>query len=365
MTAGTNDGGLSHRCGTAWPMLMLMVLLGGVGQSRAQIELPNAQKSTPVPVTFGVRSLTPDTPINPQVAFVSQGARFADVVCTTCTAQDTWSQVWTVSQVTLNRDNTHREQGWYVFNSGLKGIGISVQVDPKNKKERRGSGNHPDGNDELMVGLVRLGRETAAGLAALPPADFTRTTVFRGEDGAVKFVQEDTLRVSADLRVPTCTSNAGSLSFQLPDIDQVWFRRNVISGDYTDALGSAPQLVVANCSENTRNVRIRFIPSGNVTDSQEGTATILVGRDESGQDTGVGYLMKYDAQGFGRSTQGVVHWDRALPLIITNPQPADIGDALTQGITVTLQAFYARAKNDKGITAGQIVAKGMYQVSYD
>lgn len=331
----------------------------------AVADTPAPQKSSPVPVTFGIRALSPDTPVNPQVAFVSQIVTLPDVVCQACTEQDSWARDWTLSQVTLDRDNTRTEQGWYLFKSGLKGIGISVQVAPQARRSKTGSGMQLKEAGEVTVGLVRTGRDTGAGLADLPPAEFTRTTTFTGPDGQVKYVQEDTLRVSADLRVPTCTTSAGSLSFQLPEISQVWLRRNVVPGGYTDATASLPQTVVANCSENTRHLRIRFIPSGSVTDSPSGSSTILTARDESGQDTGTGFLMKYDASGFGRTQQGVVHWDRNLPLELANPQPADEGSELTQGIVVTLQAYYARPLNDRPITAGQVIAKGLYQVSYD
>jgi hypothetical protein len=60
-----------------------------------------------------------------------------------------------------------------------------------------------------------------------------------------------------------------------------------------------------------------------------------------------------------------VHWDRNLPLELENPQPADNGNELTQGIAVALQAFYARPMNEQAITAGKIMAKGLYQISYD
>ncbi|MGV3345638.1 fimbrial protein [Enterobacteriaceae bacterium LUAb1] len=323
------------------------------------------QKMPPVPVMFGVHTLAPDTPVNPQVAFVSQQVKLPDAVCTACTQEDHWASTWSVSQVTLDRDNTHAEQGWYVFRSGLKGIGISVQADPQARKETTGRGTQLTEEGGINVGLVRLGQDTGAGLADLPPTDYTRITTFFGPDGQVKYVQEDTIHVSADLRIPTCTSTAGSLSFQLPDISQVWLRHNVNTGNYADMQSSPLQLVVANCSENIHNVRIRFIPSGAVTDSSLGPSTILVGRDENGQDTGVGYLMKYAATGFGRSQQGVVRWEQTMPLVLTNPQPVESDNALTQGITVTLQAFYARPLNDKAIIAGKITAKGLYQVSYD
>lgn len=330
-----------------------------------QAEVPAAQKSTPVPVTFGIRALTPETPINPLVAFVSQGVSLPDVVCNACTDQDSWTREWTVSQVTLDRDNSRVEQGWYVFHSGLKGIDISVQVTPQTRKTQQGSGMQLKESGELTVGLVRTSRDTGAGLADLPPTEFIRTTIFTGVDGRVKYIQQDAIRVTADLRVPTCTTTAGSLSFHLPDISQVRLRRAVTPGEFTDESASSPQVVVANCSENTRHLRIRFIPQGTVTDSQQGLSTILTGKDESGQETGAGFLMKYDASAFGRTQQGVVHWDWNQPLELENPSPSDMGNELTQGITVALQAFYARPLNNKSITAGQITAKGLYQVSYD
>lgn len=343
---------------TVGTVLMLLPVIAGA-------DTPAPQKSSPVPVTFGIRALSPDTPVNPQVAFVSQILTLPDVVCQACTDQDSWTREWTLSQVTLDRDNTRTEQGWYLFKSGLKGIGISVQVAPQARRSKSGSGMQLKEQGEITVGLVRTGRDTGAGLADLPPAEFIRTTTFTGPDGQVKAVLQDTIRVSADLRVPTCTTSAGSLSFTLPEISQVWLRRNVVPGGYTDSVASLPQTVVANCSENTRHLRIRLIPSGSVTDSQSGSATILTARDENGQDTGTGFLMKFDASGFGRTQQGVVHWDRNQPLVLENPQPADTGGELTQGIMVSLQAFWARPMNDRAITAGQVTAKGLYQVSYD
>lgn len=331
----------------------------------AQAEVPAAQKSSPVPVTFGIRALTPDTQINPSVAFVSQGLTLPEVICNACTDQDSWTREWTVSKMTLDRDNSRAEQGWYVFHSGLKGIDVSVQVAPQTRKTQHGNGMQLKEDGELTVGLVRTGRDTGAGLVDLPATEFIRTTTFAGPDGQVKYVQQDAIRVSADLRVPTCTTAAGSLSFRLPDISQVRLRRNVVPGGFTDESASLPQVVVANCSENTRHLRIRFIPQAAVTDSPQGQSTILVGKDENGQDTGTGFLMKYDASAFGRTQQGVVQWDRNQSLVLENPAPSDTGNALTQGITVALQAFYARPMNDKAITAGQITAKGLYQVSYD
>lgn len=321
--------------------------------------------STPVAVTFGVRTLTPDTPVNPQVAFVSQQVRLPDVQCDTCTDEDAWTRAWRLSQMHPDRDNSRAEQGWYVFHSGVTGIGIGIQTAPQERQEKQGNGMRLPEEGELTVGLVRLGSDTGAGLADLPAAEFIRTTTFTAPDGQVKYRQQDTVRVSADLRVPTCTTSAVSLNFQLPEISQVWLKRNVQPGGYTDSQTSLPQLVVANCSENTRHLRIRFLPLGSVTDSLAGPATILTAQDEAGQETGTGFLLKYDANAFGRTQQGVVHWDRNVPLELENPQPADTGNALTQGITVALQAFYARPLNEQAITAGKITAKGLYQVSYD
>lgn len=345
-------------------MILTAAAITGMMGSVHAAEL-NAQKSPPVPVTFGIRALTPDTPVDPQTAFVSQPVRLPDAVCSACTDRDHWTRTWTLSQMTLDRDNTRRDQGWYLFRSGLKGIGISVKVDPKTVRPLSGEGRQLRDDDELDVGLVRTAHYTGAGLADLPAAEFIRTTTFTSPDGQVKYIQEDTLRVSADLRVPTCTSSAGNLTFTLPDISQVWLRRDVTEGGYSDTQASDVQLVVANCSANTRNLRVRFIPDGSVTDSASGPATILVGRNADGQDTGVGYLMKYDASGFGRTQQGVVQWDRNRPLVVTNPQPQDDSNVLTQGITVSLQAFYARPVNGKAIVAGKMTAKGLYQVSYD
>lgn len=323
------------------------------------------QKSSPVPVTFGIRSLTPDTPVNPQVAFVSQSVTLPDVVCNACTDQDSWSREWTVSQMTLDRDNTHADRGWYVFYSGVKGIDISVQVTSQTRKTRSGSGMKLKEDGELIVGLVRTGRDTGAGLADLPATEFIRTTTFTGKNGEIKYIQQDSIRVSADLRVPTCTTTAGSLNFQLPEISQVWLRHNVERGGYTNESASLPQVVVANCSENTRHLRIRFFPQGNTTDSQQGTSTILTGRDENGQETGIGFLMKYNASAFGHNQQGVVFWDPNHPLDLENTSASASGGELTQGITVALQVFYARPLNEKAITAGEVSAKGLYQVSYE
>jgi hypothetical protein len=349
---------------TVWLQLMLVATLSLVQGVDAQGAVE--RKSTPVPITFGVRSLAPDVPINPKVAFVSQMLTLPEVVCETCTAQDTWTRHWSASQMTLDRDNSHTEEGWYVFNSGLRGIGISVRAEPTLRQTASGEGERLKESGELTVGLVRVGRDTGAGLLDLPPAEFSRITTFRGPDGGVKFVQEDTFRVSADFRVPTCTSSTGSLDMRLPEVDRNWLTKNVLPGHYADSLGSGPQLVIANCSENTHNLRIRFIPWGSVADSVSGRSTLLVGRDENNQDTGVGFAMKFDAKGFGQSQQGVVSWDRASPLLLTNPQPNDnSGGILPESITVSLQAFYARPDNGLPINAGQITAKGAYQVSYD
>lgn len=333
--------------------------------SMAQARDGDVSRSAPVPVTFGIRALSPETPVSSRTSFVSQGVRLPPVVCSDCTTSDRWTRVWGVNAVTWDRNDSQPELGWYVFHSGLKGIGVGVQTDPKSGKEMHGDGMQADDEGELTVGLLRLALNTGAGLIDLPPAEFKRVTTFRSADGEVKYIQEDTIRVSADMRVPTCTSTTGGLSFQLPDISQVWLRRNVVPGGYTDSQASLPQLVVANCSANTQTLRIRFIPSGTVTDSQEGPDTILTGKDESGKESGTGYLMKYSAIAFGDTQTGVVHWNRNTPLVLRNPHPADTGDALTEGVSVTLQAFYARPLNSDAITAGQVTAKGLYQISYD
>lgn len=350
------------RAGCMHLMLAIMVSLSHWIDAEGAVE----RKSAPIPVTFGIRALAPDVPVNPQVAFVSQILTLPEVICDTCSAQDTWTRQWSASQMTLDRDNTRAEQGWYVFSSGLKGIGISVLAEPRLRKTMSGEGERLKESGELTVGLVRVGRDTGAGLLDLPAAEFSRVTTFRGPDGGVKYVQQDTFRVSADFRVPTCTSSTGSLNVMLPAVDRSWLRKNVAPGHYADTLGAVPQLVVANCSENTRNVRIGFIPWGGVADSVAGPATMLVGRNESNQDTGVGFTMKFEAKGFGRTQQGVVSWDRARPLVVTNPQPINTsGEMLSEGITVSLQTFYARPDNGLPLSAGQITAKGAYQVSYD
>lgn len=350
--------------------VVLMVALLPVS-SQAVEDTLTAQKTPPVPVVFGVRSLAPETPVNSQLAFVYQEVTLPEVVCAACNeAQTRWESTWRVSGAGGNKTESHPENGWYVFDSGLKGVGVSIQTSTKGKggsgRTSSGSGARLTDAGNLSVGLVRLAQDTGAGLAALPPAQFKRLTAFYDAAGQEVYVQEDTIRVSADLTVPTCTSTSDSLSFQMPEISQVWLARNVMAGHHTDTLMSPPQLVVANCSENTQTLRIRFIPNGSVSDSVDGQNTILVGRDEaSGQDTGTGYLMKYEAQAFGQRSEGVVQWDRQSPLILTNPNPAMTGDALTQGITVSLQAYWARAQNNMAVTAGNIMAKGMYQVSYD
>ncbi|MBU9839244.1 hypothetical protein J1780_04635 [Rahnella aceris] len=349
--------------------VLIAVLFPITAMSEMQDTL-TAQKTSPVSVVFGVRSLAPETPVNTQAGFVSQEVSLPAVTCGGCAGSSTrWESAWMTAGMTYLMDPSQKEKGWYVFDSGLKGIGIGVKTlsGSAGKRLASGAGNTPDLPGELTVGLVRLSRDTGAGLADLPPAQFRRLTTFYDTDGKVVYAQEDTIRVSADLTVPTCTSTAGSLSFQMPDIPQVWLRRNVQPGHYTDTLMSPSQLVVANCSENTQNLRIRFIPAGSVSDSVLGPDTILVGNDAAtGQATGTGYLMKYDAQGFGQRMQGVVQWNRQWPLILVNPAGAQAkGGELTQAVTVSLQAFYARPQNGKDVSAGQIVAKGMYQVSYD
>ncbi|MFP3488991.1 hypothetical protein R0K20_15420, partial [Staphylococcus sp. SIMBA_130] len=110
-------------------------------------------------------------------------------------------------------------------------------------------------------------QETGAGLISLTPAEFRRQTLFYDNAGQVLHIQEDSIRVNADLRVPTCTSSAGNLTFQLPDIDQSYMSRNVNPGQYTETKASQEQMIVANCSSNTQNLQVRFIPGGTVSDS--------------------------------------------------------------------------------------------------
>ncbi|ELD3253960.1 hypothetical protein QUR14_004365 [Enterobacter hormaechei] len=326
-----------------------------------------SQKTTPVSVVFGIRSLSPDTSVDTQRAFVSQNANLPDVICTSCDAKHTrWESEWLSSGVKYRTDVSRPEIGWYVFSSGLDGIGISIKTQERGQKTTNGDGNRANLPSEFSAGLVRLAQNTGAGLAELPAAEFRRLTTFYDESGQALYSQEDTVRVSADLHVPTCTSSAGGLKFILPEISQVWLKRNVAVGTYTDTVSSPPQLVVANCSSNTSSLRIRFIPSGPVFDSSEGNATILVGHStQTGRDTGVGYLMKYSADGFGTRRTGIVHWDSLSPLVITNSRPYGDGEILNQGIIITLQVFYARPKNNLEISAGQIEAKGIYQVSYE
>lgn len=323
------------------------------------------QKSPPVSVVFGIRTLTPDTPINAKIPFVSQHVVLPNVTCPSCEVQDEWTQEWTLSSANLDPDKTNLESGWYVFKSGLQGIEISVNVPFSMRNMTQGKGNILNAEKELIVGLLRTDLKTGAGLVSLPDTDFIRTTTYRNTNGVVKYIQKDTLRVTADLRVPTCTTSANSLHFQLPDISQNWLKQNIGEGEYANEFASLPQVILANCSENTRNLRIRFIPSGTVTNSSLGASTILVGRDDNGQDTGVGFLLKYESSAFGQKHQGVVHWDWAQPLEIENPSPTDSGNALIEGISIRLYAFYARPLNEHIPSAGQITAKGMYQVSYD
>lgn len=346
--------------------LVLRYCLGipGVLLMAGAAQAADIVRGAPVPVTFGVRTLSPDTPVNPQGSFVSQPVRLPAAVCAPCTDQDRWTRTWSVSHMTLDRDNSREAEGWYVFRSGLSGIGIGVQVAASASSVLTGPGPQSVDEGAVTVGLVRLAQDTGAGLAALPPAEFVRTTTFTAPDGTVRQVQADTLRVAADLRVPTCTSSAGSLRFTLPGIRLGQLRQAVV-GTVIDTDASPPQLVVANCSANTRTVRIRFIPSGSVSDSDTGPATLLVGRDDQGQDTGVAFLLRYDARAFGRSLLGVVRWDPSQPLVLSNPSPSVEGDALSEGISVTFQAFYARAANGGAIASGHVTARGMYQVSYD
>lgn len=321
--------------------------------------------SAPVAVTFGIRALSPDTPVSSRTPFVSQVVRLPAAVCVACHEDSHWERTWRVSEVKYARDDSQPDQGWYVFHSGLKGIGVSVQTGTMSGSVLRGKGMQSVDEGDVAVGLLRLARDTGAGLVDLPPAEFTRVTTFRGANGEVQYVQQDTLRVLADMRVPTCTSSTGSLNFRLPDISQVWLRRNVEPGGYSEQQASSPQLIVANCSENTRTLKIRFIPSGSVTGSREGEDAILVGRDDNGQDSGTGFLMKYDANAFGHASAGIVRWNRNTPLVLQHSGPAEGSGELTEGISVSLRAYYARPLNNIALTAGQVTAKGLYQISYE
>jgi type 1 fimbria pilin len=335
---------------------------------QATINTLNTLQTPPVSVVFGVHSLAPATPVNSRVAFISQNITLPEVVCSHCGGDGTrWESAWLVSPGNGLNDETAQDTGWYVFASGVEGIGIGIQTDVNNPAghSNEGQGNRLPLSGALNIGLVRLQHDNGAGLATLLPARFKRITVFYDDAHRALYTQEDTVQVSANLNVPTCTSQAGNLSFKLPDIGQVFLKNSLAAGDYSELLFSPPQQVVTNCSNNTRHLRIRFMPSGSVTDSVLGADTILVGHDASGQETGVGYVMKYDAQGFGRQRQGVVQWNSQLPLVLINPAPGGDGNSLPQSITVSLQAYYARPKNTKAVVAGEIVAKGMYQVSYD
>lgn len=322
------------------------------------------ERSPTIPVIFGARALLPDEPVNPKIAFASQIVTLPAVVCTICTDQDTWTRTWSAFQATLDRDNSVPENGWYMFRSGLQGIGFSVKAEQNLRQTENGTGSRLTENNELTIGLSRLTRQTAAGLADLPAAEFVRITTFRGVDGREKYRQEDTFQVSADFRVPTCTSTTRSLIMALPDMDRGHLRQ-VVPGRVSESSGSVPQLVVANCSANTHKLRVRFIPSGRVVDSDAGPATILVGQDEQGHETGTGFLMRYEARGFGTEQKGVARWDSGFPLMITNPSVQKTGDQLTEGITLSLQAFWARPDNGLPLGAGKITAKGLYQVSYE
>lgn len=361
---------------TKWLDFMIMTALLALpflvaSRAKAQSEDLMAWKSSPVSVVFGVRSLAPETPVNNQVPFVYQEMDLPEVVCVSCESASThWESRWQTAKATYQQAISQPERGWYVFESGLQGIGIGVDTGVLGSAApvAQGKGNRHTGTSHLRVGLVRLSSETGAGLAGLPPAQFTRETVFFDASGQTVYAQEDTFSVRADLKVPTCTSNAGSLQFRLPDISPAWLARNAASGGVAESQMSALQLVVANCSENTRTLRIRFLPSGSVSHSRLGPDTILVGRDRvSGKESGIGYLMKFDAQGFGQRRQGVVQWNAALPLVLDNPQAnvSGSGALLNRGITVSLQAFYARPENGLAIAPGEVVAKGMYQVSYE
>ncbi|MBC5792266.1 hypothetical protein [Providencia sp. JUb39] len=346
-------------------VLLVTVLISGVCARVGWPAPGDAFQSPPIAVTFGVQSLTPSIPVNSSTAFVSQRVTLPDVVCTRCTAEDTWTQTWSASTLTLDSNNSRVEEGWYVFRSGLSGIGIGVRTDKQAPRVREGQGRQVKELGELEVGLVRVERHVEAGLADLPATEFTRVTTFLSVEGEAVYQQVDRIRVSADFRVPTCTSQVGGLHFQLPKVDRGWLRQHVKPGGVAQAFSSLPQLVLANCSENTRNVRLRFIPLSEVMDSTAGPATLLVGQDSEQQTVGVGFVMQYDAEGFGQHQHGTVRWDAKHPVVLSNPTPTTWTGELREGVRVSLQVFYARPDNGLPMGAGNISAKGMYQVSYD
>lgn len=318
-------------------------------------------KTSPVNVVFGTRSLAPDTPVNPRGSFVYQSVALPQAECDGCENVVARQEVkWATSGLSFLTEPSRPENGWYVLQSGLKGIGVGVEV----KSVRHTGEGH--NSKEIHVGLVRLAQDTGAGLVELPPAEFRRQTLFYNDAGQVMHIQEDSIRVSANLKVPTCTSSAGSLTFQLPDIAQTFLRRNVKPGQYTETKVSPEQLIVANCSNNTQSLRVRFIPAGTVSGSTLGPETILTGTDAvTGQESGIGFLMKYSAQGFGQAQQGVVRWNRDFPLTIANPALTPGDGALNQSVRLALRAYYARPEGGREIAAGQVTAKGVYQVSYE
>ena len=328
-----------------------------------------AQKSTPVAVRFGVRALSPDTAVDRQVAFVTQSVSLPDVVCNACgTGHYYWRSEWLPTGVNYLVEDSQQERGWYLFASGVKGIGIGIET--KNhgvaSSVQQGEGQRAKIAMNGTVGLVKMAQDTGAGLASLPAAQFRRLTRFYDAQHQEVYAQEDTVRVEADLRVPTCTSSSGSLNFMLPDVPQTWLKHHVAVGDYADSLASPTQWIVAQCSPNTSRLSIRFLPDGAVADSTLGRSTILVGYDtQTGEESGTGFLMKYHATGFGGVRDGAVSWDSTLPLVVDNPHPRGDSSALTQGISVSLQAFYARPDNQRSVEAGQLSAKGIYQIAYD
>lgn len=66
-------------------------LLAGISPvySQAAEDTLTAQKTPPVAVVFGVRSLAPETPVSNQQAFVSQEVTLPDVACAACEASST------------------------------------------------------------------------------------------------------------------------------------------------------------------------------------------------------------------------------------------------------------------------------------
>lgn len=314
----------------------------------------------PVIVMFGTHSLAPDTPVNDHASFIYKSVRLPLAHCDRCEHTEARREVkWKISGLSYLPELSQPERGWYVMQSGLKGIGIGIEVKP----------DEPSGeqkNKEILVGLVRLEVETGAGLVALPPAEFGRQTFFYDKSGKMLHIQEDNIRVSADLRVPTCTSSSGNLTFKLPDIDQAYMRRSVKPGQYTETKASQEQVIVADCSSNTQNLQVRFIPLGEVSGSVLGPETILYGSDvASGKESGAGFLMKFNLTGYGQSREGVIRWNKDFPVMIKNALPTPGDGSLNRGIRLMLRAYYARPEKGGEIVAGQTAAKGIYQVSYE